>query len=304
MKKCVMCVIFLLSFMLFGCGKETVDSGNIVSDTNADDITVGLDTQNDTTEVTKAVEATPTLIPTKVPEVKSDLILPITTNNTGKVLIQTVSASATYPFNSYIISSMNGENVVVDATTMPQVKIVDINPAAITQTHGDPDHTDTNFLGAYKVPKLLCEKGEINTKDFHIYSILSSHSNDKLMESNRNVILVFEVDGIRIAHMGDIGQTKLTEKQLKELGDIDIAFMQFENSYSDMDLTNEKGFNLIEQLNPKIIIPTHYTNNGLMKLKDKYGTITEFKNVLEISKEELPDTKLNVYRILNKHKYF
>jgi hypothetical protein len=50
----------------------------------------------------------------------------------------------------------------------------------------------------------------------------------------------------------------------------DIAFMQFENSYSDMSLANGKGFSLIEQLNPAVIISTHYTDNALPVLEAKY----------------------------------
>ncbi len=54
--------------------------------------------------------------------------------------------------------------------------------------------------------------------------------------------------------MGDIGQNELTEEQLDAIGEIDIAFMQFENSYSRMNLDNLKGFTMIEQVNPRIVI--------------------------------------------------
>jgi len=79
--------------------------------------------------------------------------------------------------------------------------------------------------------------------------------------------------------------------------------MQFENSYSDMSLKNEKGFNLIEQLNPKIIVPTHYTDDAIPVLTEKYGAITDLENVMTISKEDLPQDALHVYHISNTHKY-
>ncbi|MBB2182583.1 MBL fold metallo-hydrolase [Lachnospiraceae bacterium MD1] len=230
-------------------------------------------------------------------------VLPITDNNTGKVLIQTVSTSKTYLYTSYIISSSKGQNVVVDPTEMPQKSIVDIKPVAICSTHAHPDHTDIDYLKTYQVPKILYEKGKIYTRDFRIYSIPSSHSDDNVTEDSGNVIIVFEVDGLRIAHMGDIGQNSLTREQVLQLGNIDIAFMQFENSYSDMTLENEKGFRIIEQLNPRIIIPTHYFDSTIPVLEIKYGQIKEYNNYLSISKEELPSTKLNVFRVLNNHIY-
>ncbi|NLO10007.1 MAG: hypothetical protein GX129_09110, partial [Clostridiales bacterium] len=127
---------------------------------------------------------------------------------------------------------------------------------------------------------------------------------DIIKEANQNVIIVLEVDGLRIAHMGDIGQTELTEEQLTGLGEIDIAFMQFENSYSSMTLKNEKGFYLIEQLNPTIVIPTHYSLNALPLLEEKYGAITKIENKLDINKEDLPEGSMNVYIISNEYKYF
>ena len=161
---------------------------------------------------------------------------------------------------------------------------------------------DNAFSKAYECQKLNFSKGEIQTDDFISYTILSSHNGDVIKESNQNVIVVLEVDGLRIAHMGDIGQTELTEEQLTELGDIDIAFMQFENSYSGMSLENEKGFNLIEQLNPTIVVPTHYTLM-LFGIGREVRCITEVLNSLEITKEELPEGSLNVYIIKNEYKF-
>jgi glyoxylase-like metal-dependent hydrolase (beta-lactamase superfamily II) len=50
-----------------------------------------------------------------------------------------------HPFNSYIITSPNGESVVVDPADMPSRDIVNINPSVIVNTHGHPDHEDATF---------------------------------------------------------------------------------------------------------------------------------------------------------------
>jgi len=297
MKKFFLVTLLTLSVLLVGCAQKQETS------TTADvEATDQEETQPEVTkEATKEAPKEDTVA--QVTVAKSKPVLPVTENDTGKVLIQTVSGNLMYPFNSYIISSVNGENAVVDPTQMPTSDIVDINPAAIVSTHTHPDHTDVKYQVSYDCPQLLYTKGEIDTKDFHIFTFPSSHNGDIIKEEDCNVIVVFEVDGLRIAHMGDVGQTVLTEDQLSALGDIDIAFMQFENSYSSMDVENQKGFHLIEQLNPKIIIPTHFTDASMALLEEKYGVITEFDNILEISKDDLPDTRLNVYHILNNHKY-
>ncbi len=231
------------------------------------------------------------------------IVLPETSNRTGKVLIQTVSASRTYPFTSYIITSRDGVSMVVDPTAMPRKEVVDIRPSLIVSTHGHGDHTDALFASSYDCEKILYTKADVTVKGFRVYTIPSSHSGDSIAASG-NVIAVFEVDGLRIAHMGDIGQTALTGDQLKALGHIDIAFMQFENSYSSMSLSNEKGFNLIKQVKPSIIIPTHYTPGALPALEAKFGKITEVTNSFAVSKADVSGKSMAVYRILNTHRYW
>lgn len=301
MKKYVLILILALVFLMQGCQEKSTSNNQVQEDVMKED---------KETQITETVQPTPTPTEAAVEEVAAsptpvpkDLVLPVTTNDTGKVLIQTVSGSKTYLYTSYIISSIKGENIVIDATTMPKPEVVDLKPVAMLQTHTHPDHSDYVYTNSYDVPKLMSKKGELQVGDYNIYTIPSSHSNDTIVEDGSNVIVVVEVDGLRIAHMGDVGQTKLTEDQLNSLGKIDIAFMQFENSYSDMSLDNEKGFTMMEQLQPTIIIPTHYSDKALKVLEEKYGTITEVENILEISKEDLPENTMNIYRILNTHKY-
>lgn len=292
----------LIALVLQGCARKEENDLHSEEDSDkqaADDTPTD---QNDSNQTDISTAVTPTTAATTTPK-PVQLVLPVTVNTTGKVLIQTVSASPTYKTTSYIITSSEGESVVVDPTSMPAKAVVDINPAAIVSTHNHPDHTDSGYVKEYNqtAQLIMYEEGDIKTKDFHIYTVSSSHNGDTINGSN--YIIVFEVDGLRIAHMGDVGQTSLTEEQLTAIGKIDVAFMQFENSYSDMSVENMKGFTIIEQVMPKIVIPTHYSDKSRTLLEEKYKTITVTENSLEISKDGLPETDLNVYEMTNTHKY-
>jgi len=70
------------------------------------------------------------------------------------------------------------------------------------------------------------------------------------------LLYVVEMAGLTIAHFGHIGQNELTQDQLDALGDIDIAITQLANSYSRMGIENKKGFHLMDQVRPRLIIPT------------------------------------------------
>jgi L-ascorbate metabolism protein UlaG (beta-lactamase superfamily) len=292
----MLCTLFLITGLaISGCSSDS-SSGTTGSDPSTASTTTASEASQDITNDTEPVLTT-------AETTAKTLLLPVTANTTGKILIQTVSASTSCPYNSYMITSANGETVVVDPTEMPKIDVIDLNPSAIISTHSHFDHTDSIFTDSYDCPKIMYTKDDIQLQDFHIYTFYSSHDSDNVSEDTYNVIAVFEVGGLRIAHMGDIGQTELTKEQIEELGEIDVAFMQFENSYSNMSLSNEKGFNLIEQLNPKIVIPTHYSDAALDVLEEKYGPITVCDNMLALNQDDLSESTLQVYVITNTHDY-
>lgn len=222
---------------------------------------------------------------------------PINLNDTGKTVIKTISQNHQYPNNSYMIISQNGTVVVAD----PYDVVLGITPDIITVTHSHFDHNDPKLISISKCRKSIAQPGEKFTiKDVTVTSIASSHLGQRIDQTDpTNVIYVFEVDGLRIAHMGDIGQDKFTDEQLKALGKIDIAFMQFVNSYSDYSAENGKGFRLIEQLKPQIIIPTHSSPDATRKIGNIVGTLDKIENILVTSSANVADTKRRVIDITN-----
>jgi L-ascorbate metabolism protein UlaG (beta-lactamase superfamily) len=213
----------------------------------------------------------------------------INDNNTGKIIIRAISRSGQCPNNSYMIISKSGTVIVAD----PNLPVEGIKPDVITVTHEHGDHMDKNFLAKNSTVKQSIAKPEAFTvKDVNVISIASTHSGDTI--NNTNTIYVFEVNGLRIAHMGDIGQEELSEEQLAALGKIDIAFMQFVNPYSLYSIYNDKGIHLIEQLKPQIIIPTHSSTEANDKIARIVGAQESINGALVLSKEDLNNGKRKV----------
>lgn len=156
------------------------------------------------------------------------------------------------------IISPRGVRVLIDVHDPSLLSKPATKQDILLTTHRHFDHT-SELTDAFPGQTLNVKTGNIEKDDIHIRGIASSHG-DVLSfkdEGGSNYIFLIKIGDIRIAHFGDIGQEKLTEEQLKLLGRIDIAITQFANPYADMDIENKKGFNLMAQLNPKIIIPTH-----------------------------------------------
>jgi len=167
-----------------------------------------------------------------------------------------------------------------------------INDVMLT-THSHTDHYDSKLAETFPGQKLNFQEGEINVSDVKVKSIVSAHNSyDSLVPADKgtNYIMIVDVGGLRIAHFGDIGQDALTDEQLQTLGDVDIAITQFDNSFSDMSVTNKKGFNLMDQLKPKLIIPTaHVSQPAVAIAVEKWkGYVYTDTGGVKISKIDIP----------------
>ena len=156
---------------------------------------------------------------------------------------------------------------------MPTSEELYLNPDVITVTHTYSDHFDPDFIDPLRCRKSIATVEGFDVNGIHIYGVGSSHLGNIINQKTpNNVIYVFEVDGLRIAHMGDIGQEHLTIKQINSLGKIDIALMQFSNPFSGM-FDSDKGTTLIEELKPQIIIPTHSNPKSTRRIGKIFGEI-------------------------------
>jgi L-ascorbate metabolism protein UlaG (beta-lactamase superfamily) len=69
-----------------------------------------------------------------------------------------------------------------------------------------------------------------------------------------NVVMCFEVDGIKLCHLGALGH-KLTDEQAKQIGKVDILMVPVGGVST---LPVEDAREVAKQLNPQIILPMHY----------------------------------------------
>ncbi len=233
----------------------------------------------------------------------STKLIPKLKNDTGKTLIQTVSKSGSTPTNSFIITSSVGTTIVADPTSMPGIDELNLQPDAVINTHTHSDHVDNSFTDRLKCKKSVATFEDFQINDVHIYSVASAHRGDSINYNNpNNFIYVFEVDGLRIAHMGDIGQEHLTIKQIESLGKLDIVFMQFSNPFSGI-FSPDKGIALIEELKPQIIIPTHSNPRSNRKIGKFVGKLKVVENELAVSQGDLSDGDKKVVWLKNTLSY-
>ncbi len=106
--------------------------------------------------------------------------------------------------------------------------------------------------------------GEYEIKEVFIQGIPSS----------KNTIYVFESEGIRFCHLGDLGQKLLTDEQLEKIDKVDVLMIS----------AVEEAQKIISQIEPKIVIPMDYDNvSKFLKTMGKPSIIPVDKFVVKVS---------------------
>ncbi|MGI1690148.1 MBL fold metallo-hydrolase [Thermoanaerobacter uzonensis] len=166
---------------------------------------------------------------------------------------------------------------------MPNVK-ADI----VTSSHS---HFDHNYFKAVKGNfDIVDTVGEHNIKGINIKGVNTFHDDEHGAKRGKNIVFVFDIDGIRVCHMGDLGHV-LTEKQVEEIGPVDVLLIPVGGYYT---IDAKQAVEVMNQLKPKITIPMHYKTefiNFPIETVDNFLGMTAGKKILspemDVKKEDL-----------------
>jgi len=131
---------------------------------------------------------------------------------------------------------------------------------AVLITHPHYDHDADVLIGHQPPPwtpdvRVMRDPGAYKVSDVTITGIRGKHADPWGKEFGQtNTIWLLELDGLRIAHMGDNGP--LTEANLQELGRVDILMMPIDAKHHILKDAEIQAIR--KALRPRILIPMHY----------------------------------------------
>lgn len=96
---------------------------------------------------------------------------------------------------------------------------------------------------------LLDSPGEFEVHHVLVNGIQTYRDETDGAERGQNVSFVYELDGIRVAHLGDVGHL-LTQAQVEEFGQVDVVCVPVGGS-----LPAARAAELVAQLDAKYIVP-------------------------------------------------
>jgi L-ascorbate metabolism protein UlaG (beta-lactamase superfamily) len=124
-------------------------------------------------------------------------------------------------------------------------------------SHQHPDH---NNVKLFSDPGILIDTtGEYSVAGVDIKGMLTYHDTKSGAELGVNIIYLLESEGIRIAHLGDLGHL-LSDSQIREIDGVDILMIPVGGKYS---INGKDAVKTIKQIEPKIVIPMHYKIPGI-----------------------------------------
>jgi L-ascorbate metabolism protein UlaG (beta-lactamase superfamily) len=154
----------------------------------------------------------------------------------------------------------------------------------VTISHEHPHHN--TLTGIKGEPFVIRGPGEYEIKSIFVTGVWSFADGEGGKKLGRNNIFLFHLDDLVVCHLGALGHT-LNSHQLEVLGDVDVVMVPVGGHTA---LSANKASEVISQLEPKIVIPMHYsTGRETLDL----DTLDKFTKEMGL-KDVTPQDKLTI----------
>ena len=172
------------------------------------------------------------------------------------------------------------------------IKFPPVSSEIVTISHNHDDHNRADLVKETR--KIIDSPGEYEISGISILGIKTYHDNQKGTKRGSNCIYVFEIDEIRIAHLGDLGYT-LSENTIEEMGDIDILIIPVGGFYT---IGPKEASEIVQDVEPSITIPMHFYSKGLNEeMFGKLEPVDAFLKETGFVVERLPKLSIKKYEI-------
>jgi len=157
------------------------------------------------------------------------------------------------------------------------------------------EHIDHNGVEAIDGDPLILRStaGKLESPIGEVTAIASEHDEAAGTERGPNTIFVFELDGLRVCHFGDFGQSSLRDEQAAAIGRVDLLIVPVGGGPT---AGARQAAAIVERLQPRWVVPMHYRTPriGFLETADAFLEIYSDVHRLEgpaFETGELPDVE-------------
>lgn len=167
--------------------------------------------------------------------------------------------------------------------TVVGYKSLNLRGNIVSVSHDAPGHN--NVSAVKSKPRIINGPGEFEIGGVFVTSVQTNTRKNQKSEK-RNILCVFDYDGVTVAHLGDIRRVP-SQSQIEALGTVNVALVPVG---SGNGLNAAKAAEVISLLEPGIVIPMHYSTPDC---KIKLDTLDKFLKEMGLSNvEPMPSLKV------------
>ena len=161
----------------------------------------------------------------------------------------------------FLLTTSQGVRVALDPFGEIGYPMPEVTADVVTVSHEHGDHNGVAQVAGSPVilRGLSADGGDWNAisyrlKDVQITALPAYHDEVEGRKRGLNTIFIVETDGLRLAHLSDIGHT-LSEASLEALGRIDVLLVPVGGNFS---IDGREAKEVMSGVRPRVTIPIHY----------------------------------------------
>jgi L-ascorbate metabolism protein UlaG (beta-lactamase superfamily) len=170
----------------------------------------------------------------------------------------------------------------------PPVEGVEADLLLVTHEHFDHNAVEV----VHGSPEILrSTAGTFESPVGEVIAVASEHDDKAGTQRGPNTIFRFTLDGLRIAHFGDFGQSGLRPEQREAIGEVDVLLLPVGGGPT---VGGEAAAAIVRALRPRLVVPMHYRTEAVNFLDPP----DEFLAALGARVERLDESELEAERFL------
>lgn len=156
----------------------------------------------------------------------------------------------------------------------------------VTHEHGDHNRVDV-VAGDPLV--LRAAAGRFPSPAGEVLGVASEHDDVAGTARGANVLFALQLDGLRVVHLGDLGQTALRAEQERALGRPDLLFVPVGGGPT-MDAA--RAAEVVARLRPGWVVPMHYRTPAVDFLEPADAFLERYERVQRLDGPAFDTAKL------------
>src|SRR3954451_1223668 len=132
--------------------------------------------------------------------------------------------------------------------------IAGVSADLLLVTHEHLDHNGVGAIGGDPVV-LRSQAGTHESPVGEVVGIASEHDDEAGTQRGPNTLFVFSFGGMRVAHLGDLGQAALRDAQVAALGTVDVLMVPVG---AGPTIGPDEATAIAETTQARLVVPMHY----------------------------------------------